>query len=66
MKPAIQSQTIVASIISIVAIGSQVFGYAVDINAIGMTLNDIVAMAGAGWAIWGRWKATTPIQGILK
>jgi hypothetical protein len=61
-KPALSSQTIIASQMVIFAGLCAALGYPIgdDIT------NNLITIGGAVWAIYGRLQATQPISGIIR
>lgn len=61
-KPALQSQTIIAAVIVIVTSVAAVIGHPIG----GETASDLTAILAGVWAIYGRYRATGQISGLLK
>lgn len=61
-KPALSSQTIIASQVVILTGLLGALGYPIADDVI----NNLIAVIGGIWAIYGRLRATQPIRGILK
>jgi hypothetical protein len=60
-KPATKSVTIISAFIALIAELLQQIGVTVDAPGIALTINDMLVIAGAGAAIYGRVRAQGPI-----
>ena len=61
-KPALSSQTIIASGVVIFANLAAAAGHPIGDDVV----NHLITIGGAVWAIYGRYRATQPIGGIIK
>ena len=62
-KGALKSQTIVAAIVSIIAMVARKYGF--DVGDTGAWVAEIVSLIGALWAIKGRYGAVKRIKGVV-